>query len=126
MNTETLFDNLHQGFRITVGATASLLETIQDSEKRSQTFSDFQSEFSQKAQEWASKGETTEQEARRITQEWLEKLRNNSTEVNNDAGSPTETEVTVSSETEVKKQIRELTQKISSLREELEELREAS
>lgn len=126
MNTETLFDNLHQSFRITVGATASLVETLQDSEKRSQTFSDFQSEFSKKAQEWASKGETTEQEARRITQEWLEKLRNNPTEVNNDSVSQTETEGTVSSETDVKKQIRELTQQISSLREELEELREAS
>ncbi|MGK7947026.1 MAG: hypothetical protein AB4058_21415 [Microcystaceae cyanobacterium] len=123
MNTETLFENLHQGFRITVGATASLIETLQDPERRSQTLTDLQADLSEKAKDWASKGENTEEEARRLTEEWFSRFRESQTV-------PTETTVTISSpetpstsEINIKTQIKELTAQISGLREELEELR---
>jgi hypothetical protein len=66
MNANNIFQFVQQGFRITVGATASLVETLQDPQKRTEAISEMQTEFNQKADEWAQKGEITEQEARRM------------------------------------------------------------
>ncbi len=120
MNTETLFNNIHQGFRITVGATAMLIETLQDPSKRSQTFSTLQSEFIQKADEWASKGEITELEGRRLVEEWLNQLREDQAMINR----PTTVEVdATASDRNLKAEIQELTEQLANLRTELEQMR---
>ncbi|MFN9175685.1 MAG: thylakoid-associated protein, partial [Synechocystis sp.] len=66
-----LVNTLQQGFRITVGATASLVETLQDPQKRQITFQDLQQQWGQKAEQWAEKGSVTEAEARQYVEQWL-------------------------------------------------------
>ncbi|AIE74081.1 MULTISPECIES: hypothetical protein [unclassified Synechocystis] len=74
-NNSTLLNTLQQGFRITVGATASLVETLQDPQKRQGTFQDLQQEWDQRASQWAQKGTTTETEARQYVDQLLEQWR---------------------------------------------------
>ncbi|QHU99223.1 thylakoid-associated protein [Synechocystis sp. CACIAM 05] len=74
-NNSTLLDTIQQGFRITVGATASLVETLQDPQKRQGTFQDLQQEWDQRASQWAQKGTTTETEARQYVDQLLAQWR---------------------------------------------------
>lgn len=64
MNADNLTNLIQQGFHLTLGATASLVETLQDPQKRTENLSQISSELSHLANEWAAKGEMTEQEAR--------------------------------------------------------------
>lgn len=48
MNNNNIFQSVRKGFQITVGATASVVETLQDSQKRSAAFTEIQSELEQK------------------------------------------------------------------------------
>lgn len=64
MNSDNLTQLLQQGFHITLGVTASLVETLQDPQKRTENLSQLRSELDQLATELAAKGEMTEQEAR--------------------------------------------------------------
>jgi polyhydroxyalkanoate synthesis regulator phasin len=124
MNANNLFQVVQQGFRITVGATASLLETIQDPQKRAETISELQTELSQKTREWAQKGEITEQEARRM----LDNLfRQRGWQTNSEATrTSSETESTPYSTSEnVESNLQELTEQIIALRTELEQLRKS-
>ena len=63
-SSNPLLEIAQQGFRITVGAGTSLLETVQNPQKRSEAISQLQIELNEKAREWSQKGEITEQEAR--------------------------------------------------------------
>ncbi len=122
MNANNLFQVVRQGFRITVGATTSLLETIQDPQKRAETISELQTELSQKTREWAEKGEITEQEARRM----LDNLfRQRGWQANSETTrTSSETEVTSHSTAKnVESDLQELTEQIIALRTELEQLR---
>lgn len=124
MNANNLFQVVQQGFRMTVGATASLLETIQDPQKRAETISELQTELSQKTREWAQKGEITEQEARRM----LDNLfRQRGWQTNSEATrTSSETESTPYSTSEnVESNLQELTEQIIALRTELEQLRKS-
>ena len=47
MDKTTLFQTLQQGLHVTVGATATLIETIQDPLKRNETLSELQDTFQQ-------------------------------------------------------------------------------
>ena len=71
MNTDNLTQLLQQSFRLTLGATASLVETLQDPQKRTDNLDRMQSELSHLATEWAAKGEMTEQEARNFVNNFL-------------------------------------------------------
>jgi polyhydroxyalkanoate synthesis regulator phasin len=66
MNSETLIQNLQKGYRVTIGATASVIESLQDSQRREENFAKLRSDPNQLIEELAVKGETTEQEARRF------------------------------------------------------------
>jgi polyhydroxyalkanoate synthesis regulator phasin len=121
MNTSTNFFEIFQkGFRVTVGAAATLVETIQDSSKREVTISEFRTELQNRAEEWSEKGEMTEQEARKFLEKVFQKDKNTE-----DAGSQ---EITTSA-TEVKdsdmeNELKTLTEQIVTLKAELEELRQ--
>lgn len=123
MNSDNLTQLLQQGFRVTLGATTSLVETLQDPHKRTENLYQLQSELSQLTAEWAVKGEMTEQEARIFVNNLLTQLGN--------AGStstpaPSPTTVTSSNEPappDVQLDIQELTAQIAAIRTELEELR---
>ncbi|MDJ0731493.1 MAG: hypothetical protein QNJ33_16035 [Crocosphaera sp.] len=114
MNTDTIFLLLQQSFRVGVGLTASILETLQDPQKRNQTLSELQEEIAQKTEEWAKKGEITEKEAREFVDQWLKQQ----------SSSKTPPYSSTKTKADVGQEIQQLTEKIITLRQELEDLRE--
>lgn len=66
MNPDMVTDFLKKGFHITLGATTSVVESIQDSQKREENLSQLNLGFDQLSQIWADKGEITESEARKM------------------------------------------------------------
>lgn len=68
MNTDPL-QMLHKGLRITLGATSSLAESIQDPQKREETLAQIRRmDLNELSEAWAQKGEVTEQEALNLIQ----------------------------------------------------------
>ncbi|WP_238549051.1 hypothetical protein [Acaryochloris marina] len=57
---------LKKGFHVTLGATTSVVESLQDSQKREENISQLNLGFDQLSQIWADKGEITESEARKM------------------------------------------------------------
>ncbi|MGK7956805.1 MAG: hypothetical protein AB4063_16380 [Crocosphaera sp.] len=115
MNSDSIFQLLQQSMRVGVGFTASILETLQDPQKRNQTLSELQQEIVQKTGEWAKKGEITEQEAREFLNQWL----NSQSSSKTPQGSPPSSKT----KADVNQEIQQLTEKIITLRQELEDLR---
>lgn len=62
--------------RIAFGTAASLMEILQDTDKRSQNFKQLTDNFNQLADEMAIKGEETEMEARRQMDSWFSSSKN--------------------------------------------------
>ncbi len=116
MNSDTIFQLLQQSLRVGVGLTASVLETLQDTQKRNQTLSELQGEIAKKTEEWAKKGEITEQEVREFLDQWLSQQTSSKT----NPGSPASTKT----KADMNQEIQQLTEKIITLRQELEYLRE--
>lgn len=129
MNAQQLTDLCHQGFQVTLGATSSLIEILQNPDKRHENLGKIQSQFSELAQEWAEKGKTTEREARNFVDTILSQGSQN---FNTDTTAITTQAEVVSStiplmlDPEPVKEIQELTTQISELREELRRLRDSN
>jgi len=124
MNSNHLVDLLQTGFRVSLGATTSLVETLQDSQKREESLSQLRSELSQRVTEWAEKGAITEQEARSfIEQIWRQQSapgRSPATETSPDTyAAPPTTAAAPNAQLEIE----ELTAQIAAIRTELEQLR---
>lgn len=123
MNANTLTHLLQQGFHLTLGATASLVETLQDPQKRTESLSQIGSELSHLTQEWAAKGEMTEQEARDFVFNFLNQLRAQAP-----ISSPTTTVTNTPTQVappEVQLDLQELTAQITAMRIELERMRDS-
>lgn len=118
------FSFIQQGFRVTVGATASLIETIQDPTKRETTLSQLKQDLQQRTNEWAEKGETTEQEARRVLDELLNKSTDTTSKNTTDNNSQSGSASTPKTSTEA--DLKALTEQVVALRTELEALRRSS
>lgn len=118
MNTSTnFFDLIQQGFRVTVGAAATLVETFQDPNKREVTLSEFRSELQSRTEAWSAKGEMTEQEARKF----LEKIFQQGKDASEREIVTTATEV---QDSDLQNELKTLTEQIVTLKTELEELRQ--
>ena len=115
MNSDTIFQLIQQSMRVGVGFTASVLETLQDPQKRNQTLSELQQEIAKKTEEWAAKGEITEKEAREFLDQWLNSQSSSKTSPGSSASGKTKGDVG--------QEIQQLTEKIITLRQELEYLR---
>ncbi|KKJ00839.1 hypothetical protein [Prochlorothrix hollandica] len=63
-NIDALPQTVQKGFRFTLGATTSLLESLQDGQKREENLKRLTTDFETLAEEWVAQGEVTEQEAR--------------------------------------------------------------
>ncbi len=124
MNSNNLLDLLQAGFHVSLGATSSLLETLQDPLKREDTLAQLRIELSQRVTEWAAKGEITEQEARRFIDELLRQRSTpgSSTTTTTSSDTVTTPPTTVVSPN-VQLEIEELTAQIAAIRTELEKLR---
>jgi polyhydroxyalkanoate synthesis regulator phasin len=120
MNSENLAQLIQKGFHVTIGATATLVESIKNPAQGAETFSRLQTDFYQLTEEWEAKGETAEQEAR----VFVEQLINNASQ--SSANSPPSTAARPPAPTatpDVQTDLQELTRQISAIRAELEKLR---
>ncbi|MBD2314065.1 hypothetical protein H6G20_20555 [Desertifilum sp. FACHB-1129] len=127
MNSDSLVNFLQQSFHVTLGATTSLVESLQDPQKREENLAHLQLDLNQLTQKLAEKGEMTEQEARRFVDSLINQGGSRSAE---------EVEVTVSppppdlntappaAEPNAQLELQELTAQIAAIRLELEKLRE--
>ena len=122
MNTSTnIFEIVQKGFRVTVGAAATFVETLQDPQKRDVTISEFRAELQNRTAEWSEKGEMTETEARKFLENIFQK---DSSKPAGDREVPTSAvEVT---EEGLETEIQSLTEQIAALKSELAELRKES
>lgn len=124
MNQDTLTQLVQQGFRVTLGATASLVETLQDPQKRNENLSQLTSELNQLTLEWAAKGEMTEQEARNFVDNLLnQRSQQPSSPTPGASASIVTTTPTEAAPPEVQLELQELTAQIAAIRTELEKLR---
>lgn len=126
MNSDNLIQLLQQGFRVSLGATTSLIESLQDSQKREETLSKLmRSEFSQLTEEWAEKGEITEREARNYVDLLLRQQTSQTTGETSGTTytSPTTPPTTTVAAPDVQLEIQELTAQIAAMRAELEQMR---
>lgn len=125
MNSDNFIQLLQKGFHVTLGATTSLIEVLQDPQKRDENFSKLGAEFNELAQIWAEKGEITEQEARNFVDNMLKQNQQNQ---DASSGSYSNNDIidisATTSETpgNIKEDLQELTAQIAAMRAELERL----
>jgi polyhydroxyalkanoate synthesis regulator phasin len=127
MNANDLTKLLQKGFYVTLGATASLLEIIQDPAKREQNLGSLRQDIDSLTQDLAEKGAVTEAEARNFVDTLI------SRQINKQASPPQNSVTTVNTTaTTVAERaaegapddLKQLTQQIAELRAELESLRQ--
>lgn len=124
MNSNNLIQLLQTGFRVSLGATTSLIETLQDPQKREENLSQLNSELRQRVAEWAEKGEITEQEARRLIEQILRQQSNPERPPTTATPSDTVTNPpTTAASPNAQLEIEELTAQIAAIRTELEKIR---
>ncbi|MDX2215125.1 MAG: hypothetical protein SFY66_17695 [Oculatellaceae cyanobacterium bins.114] len=127
MNSDTLIELLQKGFRVTLGATASLIEILQDPQRRDENLDRLRTDLAELSEEWAAKGEMTEQEARNFVETILTQQTGRSpsdTPSTSDRTSSSTTSSSVTANPEVQTDVQELTNQIAAIRSELERLRE--
>ncbi|MBW4541328.1 MAG: hypothetical protein KME43_19635 [Myxacorys chilensis ATA2-1-KO14] len=120
MNSDTVVQLLQRGFRVTLGATTSLVEILQDPQKRDANLTKLRLDLGELTQEWATKGEVTEREARSYVDNFMAERRAMSGPT---TVTTTATEVPPTS-TEVQLELQELTAQLSAIRAEVERLRQ--
>jgi polyhydroxyalkanoate synthesis regulator phasin len=120
---DTVLQLLKKGFRVTIGATATLIEVLQDPQRREQNLSRLRRELDQLAQEWAEKGEMTEQEARSFVDTLMAQRRADSDRAASEA-IVTTTAVPVPPPSSEVLELQELTAQLAAIRAELAHLRE--
>lgn len=123
MNNHNLNQLLQQGFHIAIGALTSLVETAQDPEKRTELLSQLQMELNLKTREWAVKGETTEQEARRIVDNFLHQQNRQNYSTISDSQLSNNTNLT--EKNDISSNLQQLKDEIMTLRIELTKMRES-
>ena len=124
MDSNNLTQLLQKGLRVTLGATASLIEVLQDPEKREQNLARLRSDLSQLAEEWDTKGAMTEQEARNFVDTLLEKRNRQQAQSSYDPTTQASTATaTPTAPPDVQLELQELTAQIAAIRTELEKLR---
>ena len=122
MNPDTLIQTIQKGYRVTIGATASVIESLQNSQLREENFAKLRSDPNQLIEELAAKGETTEREARSFVDGVLSQ--SNSSQQSNVTPSPYETSAPLPPRTiAIQQDLQELTAQLAAIRTELERLR---
>ncbi len=121
MNPDDVLQTLQKGFRVTLGATTALVESIQDPQRREENLAKLKTNPNQLADELAVKGEATEQEAR-IFVDGLMAQRPGQTDSGGSFTRSAPSGPTASPE--VQADLHDLTTQIAAMREELERLRQ--
>jgi len=140
MDTIDLSKLVQKGYYITLGATSSLIEVIQDPSKREENLKRLGRSFDEITQELVDKGISTEAEARSYVDNFIAQQVNGSSASSNiESPSAGLTTVTTTARTvddaidndktdkkvkaSLRDEIQELTQQLASLRSDLEQLR---
>lgn len=124
MNSETLVQLLQQSFHVTLGATASFAEVLQDEQKRQESWRKLTENLAELTQEWSEKGKITEEEARNFVDNLMKEKTNppdsgvdpESADLSQEPEKPTDSDPQT--------EIEELTAQLATLRSELEKLRQ--
>lgn len=137
MNSDSIIESLQTGFRVAVGATASLIEILQDPSKREENLSKLNSDWGVLAEELAAKGELTEREARQFVENmWHQQQASPSGDGRPGEGDPTAApgggrgdeppapNTATTADPEIQGELRNLTQQLAALRAELERLQQ--
>jgi hypothetical protein len=115
MNSDTAIDFLQKGFRITLGASTSLVESIQDPLKREENLALIQSNPNAFAELLAEKGAVAEVEARRMVDSVVTQYSGSSASPSNVSSPAT----TSSIDPSLERELRDLTAQLAQLRSEL-------
>ena len=128
MNTENLTELIHKGFRVTLSATSSLIEILQDPYKHDQNLEKDKSKFSELTDEWAEKGQVTEREARNFVDTILSQRSSSSypesTTVTTSPSVSVPTSIPIKTDPEPVREIQDLTTQIAELKDELKRLQD--
>ena len=71
MDSNTVIETLKKGVRASLGATTAVVESLQDSQKREENLASLQLCPVELVELWATKGEQTEEEARKVVDDFL-------------------------------------------------------
>lgn len=123
MNPDNLIQLVQKGFRVTLGATASAIESVQDAQKRDRNLELLRTDLNQLVEEFADKGAVTEVEARTFVDNMLAQRNNQpaSQTTQTSADTPRGSETVVPPNVQL--ELQELTAQIAAIRVELEKLR---
>jgi polyhydroxyalkanoate synthesis regulator phasin len=119
MNPDNLVQSLQNSLRVTVGAATSIVEGIQDPVKREEAMATFQLDWDTMTEKLAEKGEVTEREAR----EFVEKTFTQTPSSTSARSSSRSTATRPQTSTQATQELRDLTDELTALRQELEQLR---
>ena len=123
MNPDNLTEIIQKGFRVTLGATSFFMETLQDSSKRDENLNKLNSDFNQLTEEWAERGEITEREARNFVDTILNQQ---NSQANTNSITVPSSSISNSGfvQSDIQKDLLELTQEIANLRADLQKSQE--
>jgi len=120
MNPDNLVQSLQNSLRVTVGAATSIVEGIQDPVKREEAMATFQLDWNSMTEKLAEKGEVAEREALNF----VEKTFVQSPSTSNDRSANRNTTPRPQTSSQATQELRDLTDELTALRQELEQLRE--
>jgi len=113
MNPDNLTQIIQKGFHLTLGATSFFMETLQNSSKRDENLNKLNSDFNQLTEEWAQRGEMTEREARNFVDTILNQQ---NSQANTDSINVPSTTVSDFVQSDIQRDLLELTQEVADLR----------
>ena len=113
MNPDDLTQIIQKGFHLTLGATSFFMETLQNTSKRDENLKKLNSDFNQLTEEWAQRGEMTEREARNFVDTILNQQ---NSQVNTDSINVPSTPVSDFVQSDIQRDLLELTQEVADLR----------
>jgi polyhydroxyalkanoate synthesis regulator phasin len=118
MDPDTLFQMIQKGFRVGVGATTVLVEGLQNPQTLQQNLDQLRTDPDRLLEEFARKGESTEQQARVFVDAFVGDRMGT-----RPASEMTITTTAVSVTPDVQTELQELTQQLVALRQELVQLK---
>lgn len=118
MNTDTLLELFQQGFRVAIGTTTTLADTLKNPQTAPQTWTRLTQNPTEFAQELLDKGTATEQEARQVVDSiWPQ---------NTPPSSITITTTAIVVMPDVQAELKDLTIQLAAIRSEIAQLRSDS
>ena len=115
MNTDTLLQFFQQGFRVAIGTTTTVADTLKNPQTASETWTRLTQNPTEFVQELADKGATTEQEARQVVDSiWPQ---------NTSPSSMTITTTATAVTPDVQAELKDLMTELAGIRSEISQLR---